>query len=250
MGLRDILRKKDDVQAGTNIPTSPTNVPDGFVFVRSDTVSQEIIEPPDYSHLTPAEKQSSLRRSLDVFRGGGRSRSASASSQTGTPQHRERRLSHKLGFSRQPENSEHVPAGLPELQPVGQGGEGGQEASWEQRATILAGQNEIARSRPATPHSRPTSSHGNPRMSEGGASQPSGQRLAQMRLESVHPGSGAGTADEGKISSQEIDADIQEAIRLHEAGDLLSSTKMFGKLADPYGANNPLSQVLYGLALR
>lgn len=32
--------------------------------------------------------------------------------------------------------------------------------------------------------------------------------------------------------------------------DLERSTQMFGQLADPHGANNPLSQVLYGLALR
>jgi hypothetical protein len=52
------------------------------------------------------------------------------------------------------------------------------------------------------------------------------------------------------VSSKAIDEDIQEAIRLHEAGDLEQSTKLFGRLADPEGANNPLSQVLYGLALR
>jgi TPR repeat protein len=43
---------------------------------------------------------------------------------------------------------------------------------------------------------------------------------------------------------------IQEAIRLHEAGEYVKSTAMFGRLADPNGPNNPLSQVLYGLALR
>jgi len=32
--------------------------------------------------------------------------------------------------------------------------------------------------------------------------------------------------------------------------DLEASTAMFGKLADPDGPNNALSQVLYGLALR
>lgn len=32
--------------------------------------------------------------------------------------------------------------------------------------------------------------------------------------------------------------------------ELEVSTKMFGNLADPNGANNALSQVLYGLALR
>lgn len=31
---------------------------------------------------------------------------------------------------------------------------------------------------------------------------------------------------------------------------LEQSTEMFGRLADPNGANNALSQVLYGLALR
>jgi hypothetical protein len=52
------------------------------------------------------------------------------------------------------------------------------------------------------------------------------------------------------ISDQEGDVNIQEAIRLHEEGDLTISTHMFGQLADPKGANNALSQVLYGLALR
>lgn len=66
-----------------------------------------------------------------------------------------------------------------------------------------------------------------------------------------------------------MQVNIQEAIRLHETGgkwqshdyyymqngllgiaELEVSTKMFGKLADPNGANNALSQVLYGLALR
>jgi hypothetical protein len=37
---------------------------------------------------------------------------------------------------------------------------------------------------------------------------------------------------------------------LHEAGEYECSTAMFGRLADPKGPNNPLSQVLYGLALR
>jgi hypothetical protein len=54
----------------------------------------------------------------------------------------------------------------------------------------------------------------------------------------------------GPISTKHADDDIQEAIRLHEEGDLENSTRMFGRLADPNGENNALSQVLYGLALR
>lgn len=47
-----------------------------------------------------------------------------------------------------------------------------------------------------------------------------------------------------------VEDSVQEAIRLHEAGNLERSTMIFGRLADPRSANSPLSQVLYGLALR
>lgn len=36
----------------------------------------------------------------------------------------------------------------------------------------------------------------------------------------------------------------------HARLDLVRSTEMFGRLANPNSANNALSQVLYGLALR
>ena len=39
-------------------------------------------------------------------------------------------------------------------------------------------------------------------------------------------------------------------LSLGVVSDLTNSTKMFGRLADPNGENNALSQVLYGLALR
>ncbi|KAE9989093.1 hypothetical protein EG328_000024 [Venturia inaequalis] len=64
------------------------------------------------------------------------------------------------------------------------------------------------------------------------------------------------TPEEGKKSSEAPvvdksgDINIQAAIDLHEAGDFTKASEMFGQLADPHGANNALSQVLYGLALR
>ncbi|QDS72946.1 hypothetical protein FKW77_008342 [Venturia effusa] len=64
------------------------------------------------------------------------------------------------------------------------------------------------------------------------------------------------TPEEGKKSSDASvvdkvgDVSIQTAIDLHEAGDFTKASEMFGQLADPHGANNALSQVLYGLALR
>jgi len=55
----------------------------------------------------------------------------------------------------------------------------------------------------------------------------------------------------------EVSADIRNAflniytdVVLRWYTDLARSTQMFGTLADPDGANNALSQVLYGLALR
>jgi hypothetical protein len=54
----------------------------------------------------------------------------------------------------------------------------------------------------------------------------------------------------GIVASKHTDDNIQEAIRLHEAGELEQATRMFGRLADPKGENNALSQVLYALALR
>lgn len=55
---------------------------------------------------------------------------------------------------------------------------------------------------------------------------------------------------EGIVGNPKVDDNLQEAIRLHEEGSLEEATRMFGRLADPGGQNNALSQVLYGLALR
>lgn len=48
------------------------------------------------------------------------------------------------------------------------------------------------------------------------------------------------------VSSAKGDENIQEAIRLHESGDLVNSTAMFGRLAD----GNAMAQIMFGLALR
>ncbi|KAK2937588.1 Sel1-like repeat [Fusarium oxysporum f. sp. vasinfectum] len=215
MGIRDILKKKDDLSTGQPPEKGTIDhlaAPE-FTIIRSDTSTQERIYPPsmksvDNLHLAvqePKEKDKP-RRSLDVFRSG-RSRSASESSQT-KKESGARRLSQRLHLSRAPPSSENVPENLPDIVTS-------DEAQWEKRATMLAGQNNRARSnsRPGTP-------------------------------------SDSSRGEERAVSSQQIDQDIQEAIRLHEEGKLELSTRMFGRLADPQGANNPLSQVLYGLALR
>ncbi|KAF5527829.1 Protein DSF2 [Colletotrichum aenigma] len=225
MGIRDILKKKDNLDNGE--PSSQDAMdrlaaPE-FKFIRSDTHSQEVIHPPTVSvendqYLNPKDGGGGQkpRRSLDVLFGN-RSRSPSVSSQAssnGNPKG-SRRLSERLHLSRSPASSDNVPQNLPDIVTTAEG----DEAAWEKRATILASSN---KSRPATP------SHDN--------------------------GQGVGGANDSSngaaVSSPAIDEDIQEAIRLHEAGDYENSTAMFARLADPKGANNTLSQFLYGLALR
>jgi hypothetical protein len=263
MGLRDLLKKKDDGDGDGDggAGGSGSNVPPEFVFMRTDTHTQDVLEPPSGPRddrgrfLSAGDQQSSrMRRSLDALRPGsgassGRSRSASASSQvsndSGNGPSRTRRLSQRLHLSREPETSDYVPENLPEI--AGAPGDVSQDADaqqlqWEKRATILAEQN--ARSSPA----------------------PTADAMSRMRLhDAPHHGTSQGqdqhlrdprnrpqsrSRASSQVSSKQIDEDIQEAIRLHEEGDLQRSTQLFKVLADPNGANNPLSQVLYGLALR
>lgn len=230
MGLRDLLNKKDglDRDEGETDRAEAVRSLSGpeFTFIRSDTLSHEVIQPPnndsdDGNFLSAKAKEPSrTRRSLDVFRPS-RSRSGSASSATSHNSNKDgRRISQRLHLSRQPKTSENVPDNLPAIV-VAPGSEDAAESQWEKRATMLAEQNELARSCPSTPAT------------------PDG--MSRMTLDNHAPQA---------VSSKEIDEDIQQAIRLHEAGDLDQSTKLFGRLADPKGANNPLSQVLYGLALR
>lgn len=240
MGLRDKFRKKQDAEdeAGSS-PPGPE-----FTFIRTDTHSAEVIYPPSAGpHRDPSQDPnqflsadprpdsvSKQRRSLDVFRSS-RSRSASASSQHSSAA---RRLSQRLHLSRSPSSSENVPQDLHEIVMPADGSEDkdAAESQWEKRATMLARENEKHRSRPTTPI------HGS-----------APPVIPQLQL-GDSPGDDTPGAQGKVVSSKAIDEDIQEAIRLHEAGQLEESTALFGRLADPKGANNPLSQVLYGLALR
>ncbi|KAH6691719.1 putative cell cycle inhibitor [Plectosphaerella plurivora] len=231
MGLRDLLRKKEDIDRTGIAPDDSASslrlqTPE-FKFVRSDTHSQEIIHPPSAGPATHNDEASQF---LDVSSAGGRSRSASVSSTASatpsTTSKARKRLSERLHLSRPRSSSEHVPQDLPDILP----GVAGGEEQWEKRATMLAHRTDMVRSRPDTPES--------PGPTRGGFAGRPGI------------GSRAASTASGQVSTQEIDDDIQEAIRLHEEGDLERSTVLFGRLADPNGANNPLSQVLYGLALR
>lgn len=228
-----------------------------FTFIRSDTHTQEVIYPPpgptnsfdggadrpreSGDYLTAKDSAANrARRSLDVFRGG-RSRGNSTSSVKSDPPKKDsasKRLSHRLHLSRAPSTSEYVPENLPQIQLPEEEEADAKERAWENRATMLAERNDrITRSRSTSAAPSRSSSFSD----RYGGSSP--LEISPTGLEHPKP-------KEGVVSSRAIDDNIQEAIRLHEEGQLADSTRMFGRLADPKGANNPLSQVLYGLALR
>ncbi|PYH97822.1 HCP-like protein [Aspergillus ellipticus CBS 707.79] len=239
MPLREILHKKDslNVSAGQyaddRIPTTSGGTVPQITFVRSDT-THEVIRPPvfhgdvdhpDRQYPVPVPPSPSQRKSLNPFR---RSRAPSESSSTTSPT-RQHRLTHLLHLDRagsrsSSSSSVNVPPDLPQVN-GDKGDEQEREAQWEKRATVLVQHNPQL----AASCLSPTSSTGFGL--DGGPS--------RSRSSSVNRANDPGE-----------DVNILEAIRLHESGDLERSTKMFECLADPNGANNALSQVLFGLALR
>lgn len=230
MPLRDLLKKKDKHEGdSTPAPAPSSPPPPEFTFMRSDTHTQEILSLPDDppEPVSPSDGPGDgHRHRLSRITGRSRShsnastnsRSSDASKSKDRPRE-SRRLSQRLGL-RKEESSTSVPQNLPEITD-GQDEDGD---AWEQRATMLAKENEKNRSRPGTPV------------------RDDGPDLGPLNL---------GEGEEQHIvSSKNTDDNIQEAIRLHEGGQLEAATEMFGRLADPHGENNALSQVLYGLALR
>jgi len=257
MGFRDMLKKKhgDDDAEAANPAAQQQLAPPAFTIVRSDTYTEEVIHPPGgpsdddaSSYLTVDSKSAKdrSRLSLDVFRSDRRSRSPSVtSSKSAGGGGSGKRLSQRLHLSRSPVSSDSVPQDLPAIVAPDdpEADKDGHESQWEKRATILARENEKNRSRPPTPVRDVSQGLANVRLHDGSNDNPS----SSWPLAAPPSPSGE---KKGVVSSKEIDDDIQQAIKLHEEGDLERSTVLFGRLADPKGANNPLSQVLYGLALR
>ncbi|PSR88963.1 hypothetical protein BD289DRAFT_226199 [Coniella lustricola] len=258
MGLRDILKKKGKIEDGDHVggedAVKDSQTPE-FTFLRSDTNTQEVIHPPSSpmsmnetpgagNYLSATDAQGSpgssrSRRLSDALRPSRSSRGSSASSRNSnsTPGRPSagRRLSQRLHLSRSPASSENVPDNLPEITTttadLGVDQEG-TELEWEKRATLLA-----------------KTANENELLQQAGPLSPASVEDDFTNLRIAGDSSGEDQQN-GVASTPGIDKNIQEAIRLHEEGDLRQSTRLFGVLADPNGANNPLSQVLYGLALR
>ncbi|KAI9819477.1 MAG: hypothetical protein M1827_006925 [Pycnora praestabilis] len=267
MTLKDLLKKRDKIKDNdAPAPETPE-----FTFMRTTTTTQEIIVPPSFAgdeNASPLPHHDSNHHHKSRFRRS--SSAASISSYTSNPpstsattEKGERRLSQRLHLTSRSRTTSASSVNLPQDLPIisdegvekGEGRDGAieREARWEERATLLARGTTISHNneRPPSPQEQgrygavpetvvpPRPAFGRNRtVSVGDAKGDVCLLLAVVELEG-----GIGAASCGQD-------DIQVAIRLHEAGDLERSTAMFGRLADPTGANNPLSQVLYGLALR
>jgi len=263
-GLKDLLKKKDTIAKDAQQSQPAVLAVPEFRIIRTTTESEEVIEPPHFEgdDVKPDKEPKKERRrtlfsrSSSAFTpknaGANKARSSLDSDDTKKLQSlpvrpkNERKLSERLhmgGRSRSKTNentSSHLPENLPAAPDavsvpsirVDGTDEGNKyanaqrEAQWEKRATMLASAPSLLEGEDRTGRKRETIN----------LNAPASTSRDRSRSRS--------------ISDQEGDVNIQEAIRLHEAGDLSNSTHMFGQLADPTGANNALSQVLYGLALR
>ncbi|KAH7086704.1 hypothetical protein FB567DRAFT_470616 [Paraphoma chrysanthemicola] len=232
MTLKDLLKKKEKIKDEGAAPTThsgPTLSPDvpEFQFFRTTTSTQETIEPPSFPG-DPTREQHGLapepRGTFGRFR-----RHSNASSQGGHNADGVAKGLERLHFGRnRSSSSANVPENLPDVGGDGVARTEEEEAKWEKRATVLVTEgplNQMAGT------SRPTT----PRVEVAAPLSPGGQR---------------GRSRSPSIAAPEDEENIQEAIRLHEKGNLEASTALFGRLADPNGHNNALAQVLYGLALR
>ena len=152
MTLKDLLRKRDKIKEDVK----PTHTYDleqasNITFMRSDTNTQELIEPPTFASDTSpyhAQDSSSTSKRLSRFRSPSNASMISKSSSKG-----EKRLSARLHMrSHSRDSSAHstnIPADLPVIDDGGDGADE-KEAKWEERATILAQQNAAIRSRSGT----------------------------------------------------------------------------------------------------
>lgn len=260
--LRNILHKRDELTEPTEPPATPE-----FKLIRSDTHTQEIITTQDSDadllSSPTQETRSSPRRSFQLFNRS--SRAGSASSQS--PPRRERRLSTLLHLdSRSRSNSRdsvNLPADLPQIEDDQGASKQEREAQWEKRATVLVQRNpQFGYSGSSLP---------------GQVEEPVGLGVEQARSRSSSrsrvvsdPDTDVGCVylyfevvelmafrsifkkrfDYMKLEVSSFNIYWVFSLTFYTRVDLERSTHMFGQLADPNGANNPLSQVLFGLALR
>lgn len=213
MPLRDFLKKKDKIEENGGETRSPTSFePTPFKIMRSDTHTEELIDSPSI----PASPKND--RSPGLFR---------RVSNTGdAPAKEHKSLSDRFHIHRSKSgsgpSSYDPPPNMPDIQGTynEKADKDETEARWEERATLLATANK------------------NPGLAANSAGIVQNSSQLSLNGPDGRPRS---------ISDARSDVTLQEAIRLHEEGQLVEATAMFKQLADQ---GNVLSEVLYGLALR
>lgn len=260
-GLRALLKKKSRIEEGAQ-PTQEESlqVPE-FKIVRTTTESEEVIEPPSYpgspqeEAVTPtASPKKQRERRQPGFRKSSNAsitKDATARTELAVRPKAERRISDRLGFHRHTrsvssDSSIHLPSDLPDapatVTPMASARDASlgekdvqeqREAQWEKRATLLAQGNPLLELQQQIQQQE---------------QQQHRQQQQQEQNSRQHPS--RPRSQSPSISDEHSDETIQEAIRLHETGNLTLSTAMFKRLGSPTGPNNALAQVLYGLALR
>ncbi|KAI4161474.1 MAG: hypothetical protein LQ342_004877 [Letrouitia transgressa] len=141
MTLKDLLKKQQKIKDNATESSAAE-----FTFMRSDTNTQELIEPPSYPDdqtPRPHKDHRSISEHFSRFRS-----SSNASVDSTTSSRGEKRLSHRLhlrSHSRTSSSSSvNLPTDLPAISDDA-GDREEREAQWENRATILAKENPIAR---------------------------------------------------------------------------------------------------------
>jgi hypothetical protein len=268
-GLKDLLKKKERTSEDAHQQLAPPAAHPEFTFIRSTTESEEVIQPPTYTDDDDAPRTSKDKRRTLGFRHSFHSVTSTSSSSPPLPAAAdpssqplpsrpkgERRLSQRLHLHRRDRSrstsaeysSSNLPHDLPEApdavaSPRASRLDGGdeddegeaaaqerREEQWEKRATMLAKNSPFRDGQFQAEHGE--------------------QRVSASGSENGRKGTGTDATTTTTMTTTGTDVKMQEAIRLHETGDIRRSTEMFATLADPRGANLALAQVLYGLALR
>lgn len=154
MPLKDLLKKRDRHKShDEHDPPPPPPAAPGITILRSDTHTQEILQPPSFADDSSTNSNTDPtstpghERAVPPKRPGSRFRSVSSISLTSTStssQSDGRRLSQRLHLRSHSyassRSSVNVPSDLPSISDgVGEGEDGEEkEAAWEERATRLA----------------------------------------------------------------------------------------------------------------
>jgi len=145
MPLKDLLKKRDKIKEDgkDKQAAAPEPSPTEFTFMRSDTNTQELIQPPSFPEEDkppPPSHDHHGSKLVSRFRSSSNASTTSKASSKG-----EKRLSHRLHLrsaSRASSFSSIIPEDLPSIEDGAIGNEE-KEAKWEERATILATENPI-----------------------------------------------------------------------------------------------------------